>query len=59
MLNFPESIVMEIKRDEDKIDLVTICQLLCTSISYNSVMLDKLELEDLIELLNTINEAVL
>ena len=42
--------------DESKIDLVVICQF---SKFNNSVILDKLELEDLIELLNIINETVL
>ena len=46
---------MRTKRDEDKIDAATMCQF-CKSNS--SVILDKLEIEDLIELLNIINEAV-
>ena len=52
LLNFTKGIGMRIKRDEEKIDLVTICQ---SCKSYNSVILDKLEQEDLIELLNIIN----
>lgn len=42
---------MKTKRNEDKTELVTICQF---QRSYNSVILDKWELKDLAELLNII-----
>ena len=47
---------MRIKRDEDKFDLVAIRQ---STKFYNSVILAKLELEDLTDLLNIINEDAL
>lgn len=55
-LNFTESIIMRIKRDEDKFDLVAIRQ---STKFYNSVILAKLELEDLTDLFNIINEDAL
>ena len=51
-LSFTEGIGMKIKRHEDKIDVVKM-----SILQFLSVIPDKLEVEDLIELLNIINEA--
>ena len=52
-LKFTEKTGIRITKYEGKIDLVTICQICESS---NSVLLGKLELEDLTELLKAINK---
>lgn len=54
--NFSKSIGMRVRTNEDRIGLLTICQFCKHS---NSIMLDELKVEELIELLNIINETVL